>query len=138
MLPLLSYNIVEMFYNKRDIIWGPNNILKTFSNCCFRNVLPLFSCNILIMFYRRTFYHRLPPPYPQNVPRMLQLKHPSFVYISHYRSVLEKCFGIVCLNNILKTFSACCHDSVLPLLSYNIIRKFYKNCSVIRLTKNIF
>ena len=118
--PLLSYNIVEMFYNKHDIIWGPNNMLKTFSKCCFQNVLPLFSCNILRMFYRRTFYYMLPHRHPQNIPRMLHLKLPSFVNISHYKKVLEKWFGIVGLNNILKTFSSCCIDSVLPLLSYNV------------------
>ena len=84
-----------------------------------------------------TFYYMLPHRHPQNIPRMLQLKCPSLFNISHYRNVLEKCFGIVGLNNILKTFSACCFDNVLPLLSYNIVGKFYKKRSVIGGLKNM-
>ena len=83
-------------------------------------------------FYRRTFYNMLPHRHPQNILRMLQLKLPFFVNIPHYKTVLEKCSGIVGLNNILKTFSACHFDSVLPLLSYNIVGKFYKKRSLIR------
>ena len=42
------------------------------------------------------------------------------------------------LNNITKTFSECCRQSVLPLLLYNIVGKFYKKkCSVIGGLNNI-
>ena len=109
-----------------------------FSVLAFR----MFSCNILGMFYRRTFYNMLPHQHPQNIPRMLQLKLSSFVNISHYKNVLERFSGIVGLNNILKTFSACRFDNVLPLLSSNIVGKFYKKCSVTgglkKHAKNIF
>ena len=68
----------------------------------------------------------LPPRHPQNIPRMLQLKLPFIVNISHYKNILEKCSGIVGLDNIFKTFSSYRFDNVLPLLLYNIVGKFYK------------
>ena len=91
------------------------------------------------MFYRRTFYNMLPhppPKHPENVTAKTSFLC-IYIYISHYKNILEKCFGIVGFDNTLKTFSACCFDNVLPSLSYNVVGKFYKKHSVIGGLKNM-